>query len=152
MPRTAGVSSNSLVRCNLFKPRPTSVAFWSFLRPIGLRIWVTDNVPLLFTMIITPGQKKHSAAHVVDPLGLAVDFNQDRVVPLLTAHGLRLPQDYIKQLARARRLLRIPPQPPLKLPPPTQSTNTRIPPRRSAIAAAPLPDGRPDFRLMKAGF
>jgi hypothetical protein len=45
---------------------------------------------------------KHSAADVFDPLGLAVDFNQDRVVPLLTAHGLRLPR--LSQI-RKKRLL-----------------------------------------------
>ena len=35
MPRTAGVSSTSRLRCSLFSPSPTSVARWSFGRPIG---------------------------------------------------------------------------------------------------------------------
>src|SRR3546814_9730746 len=44
MPRTEGVSSSSRERCSLFRPRPTSVARWSFLRPIGLPTWVIFTV------------------------------------------------------------------------------------------------------------
>src|SRR3712207_5736153 len=41
MPRTAGVSSSSRLRCILLSPNPFSVASWSRVRPIGLPIWVT---------------------------------------------------------------------------------------------------------------
>src|SRR3546814_5249617 len=50
MPRTEGVSSSSRERWSLLRPRPTSVARWSFLRPIGLPIWVTFTVFLAADM------------------------------------------------------------------------------------------------------
>src|SRR5437879_5109819 len=45
MPRTEGVSSSVETRPSRFRPRPASVARWSFLRRIGLPVWRTVTLP-----------------------------------------------------------------------------------------------------------
>src|SRR5215467_12526393 len=79
MPRTWGVSSSSTVWCMRFRPRPRTVAWWPFLRLIGL---LTSVTRIIFLSAMSVLGSSISAGDLFDRLAALGRDLRRRVHPL----------------------------------------------------------------------
>src|SRR5260221_12666873 len=102
MPRTGGVSSSVGVRPMRLRPRPTSVARWSFLRRMGLPVWRTVTLDIVF--LLSFGFAGGVGATADDVADLLAALGRDLAGRSLDLQGFEGGAHHVVGVGRADRL------------------------------------------------